>query len=257
MPLSTRHISLILDFYLKEMPYRRLPKTDAARLRALKTVLDNNDIYTARNRFVSWDTVNRARPAYDRLLTAAEQYRLSYSAQLRSAGKADKLQRRATMYVSHFLQVLMMSVERGEIKKSALRLYGLGEDASSLPNLKTANNLMECGRMAVEGEKARVKDGGRPIYNPTIGMVSTHLDIFKECYEQQKRLQERTAQAIENLKRIRPEVDGVLLDLWNQIEAYFKDEPQEVRLDQCRRFGVVYYYRKNETKKEENKDCIY
>ena len=229
MPLSTRHISLILDFSLKEMPYRRLPKTDAARLRALKTVLDNNDIYTARNRFVSWDTVNRARPAYDRL----------------------------PMYVSHFLQVLMMSVERGEIKKSALRLYGLGEDASSLPNLKTANNLMECGRMAVEGEKARVKAGGRPIYNPTIGMVSTHLDIFKECYEQQKRLQERTAQAIENLKRIRPEVDGVLLDLWNQIEAYFKDEPQEVRLDQCRRFGVVYYYRKNETKKEENKDCIY
>ena len=31
------------------MPYRRLPKTDAARLKALKTLLDNNDIYTVRN----------------------------------------------------------------------------------------------------------------------------------------------------------------------------------------------------------------
>lgn len=56
------------------MPYRRLPKTDAARLRALKTLLDNNDIYTVRNRFIDWKTLNRAQPAYDRLLTASEQY---------------------------------------------------------------------------------------------------------------------------------------------------------------------------------------
>lgn len=233
------------------MPYRRLPKTDAARLRALKTVLDNNEIYTARNRFISWDTINRAQPAYDRLLTAAEQYRVSYSAQLRSSGKTERLQRNTAMYVSHFLQVLMMGVERGEIKRQALSLYGLSEDASSLPVFKSAASLIKLGRQTVEGEKARVKAGGRPIYNPTIGMVNTHLDIFEECYEQQKRLQERTAKAIESLRQIRPEVDSVLLDLWNQIEANFKDEPVETRLDHCRQFGVIYYYRKNEKKKIE------
>lgn len=232
------------------MPYRRLPKTDAARLKALKTVLDNNDIYTARNRFISWDVINRAQPAYDRLLTASEQYRLSYSAQLRGAGKIDKLQHNATMYVSHFLQVLMMAVERGEIKKSVLSLYGLAEDASSLPNMKAAGALLKWGRLAVEGEMARVKSGGRPIYNPTIGMVNTHLDIFKDCYDKQKSLQERTAKAQDALKRIRPEVDGILLELWNQIEENFKDEPPGERLEQCRRFGVVYYYRKNEKNNE-------
>ena len=111
------------------MPYRRLPNTDAARLRALKTVLDSNDIYTVRNRFIDWKTINSAQPAYDRLLTAAEQYRLSYAAQLRGAGKLDKLQRNAQMYVSHFMQVLRMAVERGEIKKQALGLYGLDPEA--------------------------------------------------------------------------------------------------------------------------------
>lgn len=232
------------------MPYRRLPKTDAARLRALKTVLDNNEVYTARNRFISWDTINRAQPAYDRLLTAAEQYRVSYSAQLRGTDKTDKLQHNATMYVSHFLQVLMMSVERGEIRKSALKLYGLGDDATTLPNLKSASSLLKWGYSAVEGEKARVKEGGRPIYNPTISMVSTHLEIFKNNYEQQRRLQERTAKALDSLKQIRPEVDSVLLDLWNQIEDNFKDEPSEKRLEECRRFGVIYYYRKNENKQE-------
>lgn len=228
------------------MPYRRLPNTDASRLRALKTLLDSNDIYTVRNRFIDWKTLNRAQPAYDKLLTASEQYRLCYAAQLRNTGKGDKLQRNATMYVSHFLQVLMMSVERGEIKKSSLKLYGLEEDSNALPNIKNVSGLLEWGRLAVEGEKARIKKGGRPIYNPTIGMVSTHLDIFRENNEQQKRLQDRTAQALENLKKIRPEVDGVLLELWNQIEANFKNEPPEVRFTECRKYGVVYYYRRKE-----------
>lgn len=233
------------------MPYRRLPKTDAARLRALKTVLDNNEVYTARNRFISWDTINRTQHAYDQLLTAAEQYRISYSAQLRGTGKMDKLQRNATMYVSHFLQVLMMSVERGEIKKSALNLYGLDENTTTLPNLKSANSLLKWGDSAVEGEKARIKNGGRPIYNPTINMVSTHLEIFRNCYKEQKHLQERTSKALESLKLIRPEVDNVILDLWNQIENNFKNEPSLKRLEECKRFGVIYYYRKNENKQEQ------
>ena len=235
------------------MPYRRLPKTDAARLRALKTVLDSNDLYTVRNRFVDWQTINRAQPAYDRLLTASEQYRLACSARVRGGGRIDKLQRNASMYVSHFLQVLMMAVERGEIKKAALKLYGLAEDTSTLPNIKTAEGLLHWGRLAVEGEKARVKQGGRPIYNPTVGMVSTHVDIFSDCYKQHKRLRENTARAMESLKRIRPEVDEIILELWNQIEAHFKDEPPETRFDMCRKFGVVYYYRKNENKVLEEK----
>ena len=228
------------------MPYRRLPKTDAARLRALKTVLDSNDLYTVRNRFVDWQTINRARPAYDRLLTASEQYRLACSARVRGVGKIDKLQRNASMYVSHFLQVLMMAVERGEIKRSALKLYGMDEGTSTLPNMKSIGGILRWGRLAVEGEKARVKQGGRPIYNPTIGMVSTHIDIFNDCYQQQKRLKDNIGRALESLKRIRPEVDDVILELWNQIEAHFKDEPPETRFDMCRKFGVVYYYRKGE-----------
>ena len=57
------------------MPYRRLPKTDATRLKALTAVLDNKDIYTVRNRVVDWSVLNRCRPAYDKLFTALEQYK--------------------------------------------------------------------------------------------------------------------------------------------------------------------------------------
>lgn len=228
------------------MPYRRLPKTDAARLRALKTLLDNNDVYVVRNRFLDWKTLNRAQPAYDRLLTANEQYRVSSQAQIRHTAKLERLQRNATIYVSHFVQVLLMSVERGETKRQLLPLYGLEADSTTVPNIKMLERLLEWGEKIIAGEKERIKKGGRPIYNPSIGMVSTHLDIFREAFEQQRRLQQRTQKVVADLQAIRPEVDDILLELWNQIEKHFENEPPEVRFAECRKFGVVYYYRRHE-----------
>ena len=140
------------------MPYRRLPKTDTARLKALKTVLENNAIYTVRNRFIDWQTLNRAQPAYDRLLTATEQYRLTLATQVRNGKKIERYQRTALMYVSHFIQVLFMSVERGEIKKQVLPLYGFTADTMTLPKLNTPENLLEWGQKIAEGEQQRKRD---------------------------------------------------------------------------------------------------
>lgn len=211
-------------------------------------MLENDGIYTVRNRFVDWKLLNKAQPLYDRLLTATEQYKINMSSQVRNAAKIDGVQRKAAMYVSHFLQVLFMSVERGEIKGSYLELYGLPAGTTVLPNLKSAEGILEWGQKVVEGEKARLKKGGRPIYNPTIGMVSTHYEIFREAYEKQKSLQVRTSKALENISTIRPECDGLLLELWNVIEKHFADLPPEKRYNECRRFGVVYYYRRHEEK---------
>lgn len=228
------------------MPYRRLPKTDAARLKALKTLLDNNDTYTVRDRFIDWKTINDAQPAYDKLLTAYEQNRMNLKAQSRFTAKIDKLQKNAYMYVSHFLQVLFLAVERGEVKRQHLLLYGLQEDSSTVPNIKTVDGLLEWGQKVIDGEKARLKKGGRPIYNPTIGMVSTHYDIYKDVIERQRALVLKSNRSLERLQELRPKVDEVLLDLWNQIEQHFASEPPEIRFNHCREYGVVYYYRRHE-----------
>lgn len=228
------------------MPYRRLPKTDSARLKALKTLLENNDIYTVKNRFIDWQLLNQAQPLYEKLLTACEQYKVNLQAQVRHAGKILKLQRTATQYVSHFLQVLFMCVERGEIKKQQLALYGLEPNSTSLPNLKSAEGLLNWGTNTIQGEKERIRKGGRPIYNPTIGMVSTHIDIFKENYGIQQTLINRTQKSINDIQQVRPIVDMVILNIWNQIEKHFENEPPESRYPTCRKLGVVYYYRRHE-----------
>lgn len=228
------------------MPYRRLPKTDAARLKALKTLLSNNDLHAVRDRFLDWKLINQAQPLYNRLLTAVEQYRISKSSQVRNARKTDTLQHRATMYISHFVQVLLMAVERGEIKRTVLGLYGLPEDATTIPNLKTADGLLKWGTKITEGEKARIGKGGRPVCNPSIGMVAAHSDLFREAYDNQRLLQQRTEKSARIISSLRPDIDALLLEAWNCIESHYAELPPEQRFDACRRFGVVYYYRRNE-----------
>lgn len=209
-------------------------------------MLDNNEIYVVRNRFIDWQTLNRAQPAYDRLLTACEQYKLALAAQTRNRHKMERSMQLAQMYVSHFIKVLLMSVERGEIKKQHLPLYGFAEEDSNVPLLNTVNTIKEWGQKIIEGEKARLKKGGRPIYNPSIGMVSTHYDIFVTASTQQNELQERTKKAGAEVAKLRSEVDAILQDLWNQIEKHYENEPPEVRFKKCREFGIIYYYRRHE-----------
>lgn len=230
------------------MPYRRLPKTDSARLRALKIVLDNNDVYTTRNRVIDWETLNKAQPAYDRLYTACQQYNINYNNQVRKSSRFTQLQKNAEMFLSHFIQVLFMSVERGEFKEDILTLYGLTPGEYSLPNLKTGEGILENGALIIKGEKARIKKGGMPIYNPSIAKVAVHYDIFKDAYENRRSLQRRTTDALDKVTALRTDVDEVILDIWNQVEKAFESLPPEKRYDECRKYGLVYYYRKNENR---------
>ena len=160
------------------------------------------------------------------------------------------------MYESHFMQVLLMAVTRGEIKRSNLKLYGLEENATMIPVDNSIGSITEWGPKIISGEKNRVKKGGRPIYNPTIGMVETHFDIFKEAYDKQKTLQKRTGEMEQRLKEIRPEIDELILRIWDQIEAHFSEEGKLVidRVADCERFGIRYYMRRKEKRKMQEKE---
>jgi hypothetical protein len=43
-------------------------------------------------------------------------------------------------------------------------------------------------------------------------------------------------------------VDEIILDIWNQVEANFKNENPYSKLQKCKEFGLVYYFRKVEKK---------
>ena len=98
----------------------------------------------------------------------------------------------------------------------------------------------------IEGEKRRIKQGGKPILSPPIGAVITHFDVFKSMYEAQRQYQARTTSALADINALRPAVEDIILRVWNMVEKHYENEPPETRFNLCRRFGVVYYYRRHE-----------
>lgn len=233
------------------MPYRRLPNTDQARIRALKAVVVKGDICNVYDLAVSLKALADARNFLTKFEAAQAYYVGCFERQARAGRKHRANVKTARLYVSHFIQVLNLAVIRSEVRIAHKEYYGLDANSNNVPDLSTESALVEWGRKIIEGESKRISQGGLPIYNPTIAKVKVYCDIFEESYESQKNLQALTARSLEALASMRAEADELILDIWNQVEKQFeKVASDEKRLDLCRDYGIVYYYRTGEKRKK-------
>ena len=229
------------------MPYRRLPNTDKARLKALKTVVDESEKQPLNAAPVSYKSLHEAKTILGVFENIVSQYNQTFESQVIANKKYQQIIKNVRLYISHFIQVLNLTVIRGEIKKENKRFYKLQPDDYTVPDLTSEAALMEWGKNIIDGENERTRNGGIPIYNPTIVKVKVHYDIFKEYKNNQKLFQESTSRNQDNVASMRAEVDKIILDIWNQVEAAFAAEPSLYkRLKACERYGVVYYYRRGE-----------
>ena len=238
------------------MPYRRLPKTDQARIRALKAAVDSstqNGIYT---NVLSHNTYHRAKDFLERFSREVAVYRRCVSEQSSKRGNKEyeAALKKARMYVSHFIQVLSMSIMRGEIARNKRPYYGLPEDEDTIPNLFSESSVLEWGVKIIEGERRRQGEGGVPIYNPTMGRVSVVFEIFKGMYERQHQLQNRTNEALNNISDMRYEADEIIFEAWGEIEKAFSVFQGAERLKKCASYGVIYYDRPDRKRKTEKEN---
>lgn len=227
------------------MPYRRLPNTDQARIKALSIAVEKGDTY---NPVISLKTLSEARRFLPRFKTAQIYYKQCFDNQVSTNRKFQVNARNARLYISHFIQVLNLAVIRSEIKEEYKDLYELPRDTNNVPDLTSEASVLEWGERIIKGERERMRLGGIPIYNPTIAKVTVHYDIFKEGYECQKNRQLITSRSLNSLAAMREYTDEIILDIWNQIERHFESLPREERLNKCREYGLVYYYRSGEVK---------
>ena len=45
---------------------------------------------------------------------------------------------------------------------------------------------------------------------------------------------------------MRKQIDALILDMWDQVEAFYKDELPFAKLTKCQSYGMIYYYRTGE-----------
>ncbi len=230
------------------MPYRRLPNTDNARIKALKIAVDKGYLHNVHDLPISLKIWSEAKNFLPKFEKAHHYYRQCYEKQVTSSKKHQESVKTARMFLSHFIQVLNLSMIRGEIRETYRSYYDL-PSGFTLPDLTSESAIEKWGKPVIEGERRRVAEGGIPIYNPTIAKVSVHYEIFREGYHNQQNLKNLTAKSLEALASLRKKADEIILEMWNQIETRFEPLPDEQRIEKCRDYGVVYYYRGSEKRK--------
>lgn len=228
------------------MPYRRRPNTDLARIYALQKAVEMEGYKEDGRLVLSYRATQDAAQMLNVFRKAQQLYRSCYSLQSKSSKTYRNEVKMARMYVSHFIQVLNMTVQRGELRPNIKPAYGLDPDNCNNPDLSSEAAIYEWGKRVIEAERERTALGGIPIYNPTIAKVKVNYDIFAEHYFTHTRLRENADHALEEVTRMRPAADDLILDIWNQVEAVYQHLPWEERIDRCRPFGLIYYWRKAE-----------
>lgn len=233
------------------MPYRRLPNTDAARIRALKAALrkgQNLEIDSIAYPFPLKQKIEFFLPKFE---TAISNSRMAKKKQIDNSRKCAEYTKKARLYISHFIQVLNFCIARGELKPLARTYYGMAENNSKVPSLLTEQELLQWGEKLITGEQNRISSGGgNPIYCPSIALVKVNYENFKENYTCQKQFQNNSARESGNVAQFRAEADALVLEVWNEVEGYFREvKDEEERRSKCEEYGLIYVFRRGEKEK--------
>ncbi|MEX0986963.1 MAG: hypothetical protein WD052_05745 [Bacteroidales bacterium] len=230
------------------MPYRRLPNTDNARIKAMRKAFEKGtDLPPFKLAFsqAMFHKVKSILPAFEHSIS---EHRTAMNLHAEKNKDYQVKMKKAKLYLSHFIQVVSMAITRGDQPASIRKYYSLPEDERKLPGLNTEEEIISCGTQLIEGERNRKISGFSPVTNPTIAIVQVHFDKFLEAYNNQKGLKRRANLAHANLEDLRETIDGIIQQTWNEVEETFKDLPEEIRREKAADYGVVYVFRKNELK---------
>lgn len=228
------------------MPYRRLPNTDNARHKALLKAYQKGKETPPFKLAFSQSTYQKVvsfLPGFEKKIVLQKS---ALSNQIERNKDYHSLQKKAKLYISHFIQVVNMAIQRGEISSAILDYYKLNGYAKKLPPMNTEEEIITWGEKLIDGETQRIRKGMSPITNPTIAVVKVRYEKFLEAYRNQKNLQQANNRSLKELADLRPVADDIIVQIWNEVEESFKDLPDDLRREKAMEYGLVYVYRKNE-----------
>ena len=228
------------------MPYRRLPNTDAARIRAMKTAFQRGQELPPHKLAFSAKLLielNRLLPLYENAINI---YRNSVNVENSKSKNYPETIRKARMYLTHFVKVMNMAVIRGDLPAEIRTFYGMNINDTTVPSLITENELFDWGKKIIEGEELRIRNGGSPITNPTVAVVKVWYENFLKALHYNNTQAKKNSDYMEKNNSLRREVDKLIVEIWNEVEKTHAEYSEDVRKTLNEEYGLVYFYRKRE-----------
>lgn len=229
------------------MPAKKLPITDEGRIKALQTILDQEELVGNENAILSIPELHE----YKNMLLSFEGNCFCFKQAMEDETKSDKayvdLFKTAQLYISHFIQVLNLAIVRNEIKLDNLVYYGLeGSNEFTVPDLSSEDSVLEWGKRLIEGDSERTSRGGVPIYNPAISKVKVHYDLFKDSLHSLKIYRQNTLRTQEKLNDMRDQIDRIIWNTWTKLEFKYWGLPPNERTEKFNDYGIQFHYNAGE-----------
>ena len=228
------------------MPYRRLPNTDSARLKSMKSAYEKGKDLPQFKLAFSPNSFRKMQAVLPQFENAISEHKNSLNLQAEKNKEYQKRLKKVRLYISHFIQVVNMAITRGDLTPETRNYFGLEEDERKVPTLSSEEDVIRWGEQLIKGEQQRRNKGMNPVTNPTIAILKVHFDKFMEYHHYQKSLKDRSQRAQYQLNQRRAQIDGVIQQIWNEVEHTYSDLPEEMRREKASEYGLSYVFRKSE-----------
>lgn len=227
------------------MYLKRVPETDEGRIKALQAAIDREELNGDQEIILSLDEVEELRL----FVTSYEGARFVLKQAMKDFAKSQtdyvELFKNAQMYVSHFIQVLQLTVIRNEIKLEALSDYGFesGEE-TVLPDLSTEESVLHWGEKIIQGEARRMSRGGYPLYNPAIAKVKVHYELFSDVVHSTRIYRQNVVRQQTILHEMQKKSESMIRDIWSRVEEKYGNLPLQELSQIYQVYKVNYHYQK-------------
>ena len=229
------------------MPYRRLPTTDKARMRALEAALKKSVSKNSNKLAISIPLLEELKSVKSKFENMLTHYELNIKIQSERNQDYKTAMESARMYVSHFIQVLYLTSERGEIN-GGIKYHELKEFEGKVPPVNTEEEILFWGDKVVTGEQKRIQSGGSAIYNPSIALVRIKIEDFKDAAIFQNNLRKNTSRSFDKMRDVRKTTNEFIGRMWSEIEENTIIEDAKIKREVLQEYGMVYIFRKSEKK---------
>jgi uncharacterized protein YajQ (UPF0234 family) len=208
------------------MYLKKVPETDEGRIKALQAAIDREELNGDMEIILSLDEVEELRF----FVTTYEGARFVLKQAVTDSDKSQadyaELFTNAQMYVSHFIQVLQLTIIRNEIKPDALSDYGFEKcEELALPDLSTEEAILYWGDKIIQGEAKRMSRGGYPLYNPAIAKVKVHYELFADAVHSTKIYKQNVNRQQARLFEMQKKADSMIRDIWSRVEEKYGNLP--------------------------------
>ena len=219
---------------------RKLPQSDVTRKIALDTGKTKKDNTAPADVVLTANTVTRLDTTQPLFKQKMQERGNALQVQSNATAAKNAAQGKAKMFISHFFQGFNNGADREVFPASHRAFYQLDVNSNSVPQMDTEAEVTFWGDRLVDGDAERTTAGGAAMSMPAIADVTTEFDLFKTLNAEQSTAKDAYDNAQEAVSDMRPEVDSLILRMWNEVETAFDDEPIESKRRKAREWGVVY-----------------